>query len=59
VALLDLLQKAPIPGGKLEDGWAGRAEGPDLLAGEDVVVFPVLGEGEGGADAPEEVALAV
>lgn len=40
-----------VAGGELDDGGAGGAEGLDLLAGEDVVVLPVGGEGEGSADA--------
>lgn len=43
-----------VAGGELEDGGAGGAEGLYLLAGEDVVVLPVVGELEEGADAAVE-----
>lgn len=47
----DLLDNILVLGGKLDDCGARRAEGADLLAGEDIVALPVSGLGKVGADA--------
>lgn len=46
-----LADEVLVAGGELEDGAARGAERVHLLAVEDVVVLPVLGGGEEGADA--------
>lgn len=57
--VLELGHQVLVSGGELEDGGAGGAEGGGFLAGEYIVVFPVAGQGEGGGNAPEEVAFGV
>ena len=51
LAFLELLDQILVPCSQLDDGWTRRAEGLDLLAGEDVVALPVGREGKVGADA--------
>lgn len=57
VVALELLDELLVAGGKLNDSIAGGAESVQLLAGEDVIALPVLGQGEEGADALVHVAL--
>lgn len=49
----DLLDDVGVSGGKLYDGVARGSESISLLAGEEIVALPVVGQGEEGAEASE------
>lgn len=57
LALAQVSDKLLVAGSKLDDGTARGAEGVHLLAEEDIIVLPVLGHAEEGADAAVHVAL--
>ena len=47
--IVEPLNKLLVLGSQFQDGGARGFEGGELLAGEDVVIAPVVGEGKGRA----------